>query len=86
MLHELLADAPTRSPSLGDFAESAASARIWLSAGAFITDEVLGCREGHKYRSIRDEPIPTLFNRRSGAITAAISITIESPDLSAHPS
>ena len=44
-------------------------------------DEVLACREGHEYRSIQEEAMQTLFNRRSGPIAAAIGITIESPDV-----
>lgn len=46
----------------------------------FVADEVLACREGTPYGSIRDEPMQALFNRRAGPIAAAIAITIEAPD------
>jgi hypothetical protein len=47
---------------------------------AFVADELLGCREGQVFESINDEAIQTLFNRRSGPISAAISITLEAPE------
>lgn len=45
----------------------------------FICDELLACREGDRFGSVGDAPIQQLFNRRSGAIAAAIAITIEAP-------
>jgi hypothetical protein len=47
---------------------------------AFVADELLGCREGHIFDSPEDAAIQTLFNRRSGPIAAAISITLEAPE------
>jgi hypothetical protein len=47
---------------------------------SFVADELLGCREGQVFESVNDEAIETLFNRRSGPIAAAISITLEAPE------
>jgi len=47
----------------------------------FVCDELLACREGDRFQSIGDDRIQALFNRRSGAIAAAIAITIEAPQV-----
>jgi hypothetical protein len=43
----------------------------------FVVDLFLGCREGTHFRSLTDQKMYNLFNRRSGPISAAIAITIE---------
>lgn len=45
----------------------------------FIADEFVGCREGNEYEE-DGTAIFNVFNRRSGAIAAAIAITLEAPD------
>ena len=45
----------------------------------FMAAELLGCREGALFESTSQPSIDALFNRRSGPIAAAISITIEAP-------
>ena len=45
----------------------------------FMAAELLGCREGARFESTSQPSIDALFNRRSGPIAAAISITIEAP-------
>lgn len=47
----------------------------------FIADLVLGCKEGHVagVNPMEDEALFTVFNRRSGPISAAIAITIDAP-------
>jgi hypothetical protein len=43
----------------------------------FIVDLFLGCREGTHFKSVNDQKMYNLFNRRSGPISSAIAITIE---------
>lgn len=51
---------------------------------SFMCDELLGCREGDQFLSIADDRIQRLFYRRTGAIAAAIAITIEAPAVAAR--
>jgi hypothetical protein len=47
----------------------------------FVADLVLGCKEGYLAGTspMDDEALFTVFNRRSGPISAAISISIDAP-------
>jgi hypothetical protein len=47
----------------------------------FVADLVLGCKEGYLAGTspMNDEALYTVFNRRSGPISAAISISIDAP-------
>jgi hypothetical protein len=47
----------------------------------FVADLVLGCKEGHLAGTIptQDAALYRVFNRRSGPISAAISVTIDAP-------
>lgn len=47
----------------------------------FIADLVLSCKEGHiaGVNPMSDEALYTVFNQRSGPISAAIAITIDAP-------
>jgi hypothetical protein len=47
----------------------------------FIADLVLSCKEGHVagVNPMTDEALYTVFNRRSGPVSAAIAITIDAP-------
>ncbi len=45
----------------------------------FAGDLFLSCREGSPFETIEDERIQNLFYRRTGAIAAAIAITVEKP-------
>lgn len=43
----------------------------------FMADMVMRCREGALFKDLREENIFALFNRRSGPIAAAFSVTVE---------
>ncbi len=45
----------------------------------FMADELVACREGYRYEE-NDNAIFNVFNRRSGAIAAAIALTLEAPE------
>jgi len=45
----------------------------------FIVDHFMQCEEGDAFQDLSDDQIFNLFNRRTGAIAAAISINIEAP-------
>lgn len=45
----------------------------------FIVDHFMHCKEGDTFQDLSDDRIYNLFNRRTGAIAAAISINIEAP-------
>jgi len=51
----------------------------------FVVDHVLMCREGRIIEPMDGEPLYNLFNRRSGPIAAAISITCDLPDEDSLP-
>ncbi len=77
VLHALLCE--DSSPKLVELEQlESLPARGWRLED-FICDELIGCREGDRFGSIREDRIEALFNRRSGAIAAAIAITIEAP-------
>jgi hypothetical protein len=59
---------PTRSDII--------SLRRWRLE-AFVTDELLRCREGYRARGPNDEGLFSVFNRRTGPIATAIAITID---------
>jgi hypothetical protein len=46
----------------------------------FIADRLMKCKDGHLFESSNEESIFNLFNRRSGPISAAFSVTIEQID------
>lgn len=85
MLHDVLKTSSAASPSVADLADLGELPAHGWRIEDFIADEVLSCRQGHVYGSIRDSEMVRLFNRRSGPIAAAIAITIESPDVAAAP-
>jgi hypothetical protein len=68
------------TPLLSDLADIAPLPAHGWRLEDFICDELLACREGDRFESIDDARIQQLFNRRSGAIAAAIAITIEAPN------
>jgi hypothetical protein len=45
----------------------------------FVADLLLQCKEGYVFKSITDEQVEALFNRRSGAIASAVAFSIEAP-------
>jgi hypothetical protein len=69
-----------RSPSLDDLAAAQVPDGYGWRLEAFISEELLSCREGNAFSSTSDDAIDGLFYRRSGAIAAAIGITIEGPE------
>jgi hypothetical protein len=59
-------------PSYSDFSRS----QTW-PLDQFVADELLRCREGYIAQGPQDDGLYRVFNRRSGPIAAAISITID---------
>jgi hypothetical protein len=43
----------------------------------FISNLMMKCKEGYLFSGLADQSIDSLFNRRSGPISAAISVTVE---------
>lgn len=79
-LHKLLKKDSASRPKLKDI-EGAPD--IPMSLGwpleTFIAEELLDCREGNVFSSVNEARIQNFFYRRTGAISSAIAITIESP-------
>lgn len=76
-VHGLLAErAPGHRPTYHELANECGAG--W-SLPEFIAEEFVGCREGNEYEE-GGSAIFNVFNRRSGAIAAAIAITLEAPD------
>jgi hypothetical protein len=73
-----------RSPRLNELIELDALPDHGWRLESFMCDELLGCREGDEFESIADDRIQRLFYRRTGAIAAAIAITIEAPAVTAR--
>jgi hypothetical protein len=67
-------------PSLANVAASGAPDTYGWRLEAFLADEFLSCQEGTVFGSINEDRIRALFNRRSGPIAAAISMTIDAPE------
>lgn len=82
-LHAVLTESATRHPSLGELEQLGAVPAFGWRLEDFMCDEVLACREGDQYQDLNDQRIQSLFFRRTGAIAAAIAITIESPTAAA---
>lgn len=63
------------------FSNSALATSAPWSLEYFVADLVLSCKEGHiaGVNPMTDEALFTVFNRRSGPISAAIAITIDAP-------
>lgn len=78
-----LAQAATQALRVHDLEDVGALPPFGWRLEDFVSDEVLACREGTEYGSVDDPPMQALFNRRSGAIAAAIAITIEAPGVAA---
>jgi hypothetical protein len=80
-LHALLESKPEHySPTLQDcLAVADVPGEPGWRLENFVADEWLGCREGNAFDSVRDVPIEGLFFRRTGAISAAISIRVQAP-------
>ncbi|MEO1585583.1 MAG: hypothetical protein AAFR96_13560 [Planctomycetota bacterium] len=70
----LQVSALSRSPSVSDFVAS----DQWRLEN-FVADELLACREGHRYERRDDPSIQNLFYRRNGPISAAVAISLEAP-------
>ncbi len=79
-IHALLSKGGGGSPSLEQLGALAGLPACGWRLEDFIAEEVLGCREGNQFEGLSDGRINALFYRRTGAIAAAIAITIEAPD------
>jgi hypothetical protein len=72
----LQARTPGHRPTYADLLNECGSG--W-TLPEFMADELVACREGYSYEE-SDNAIFNVFNRRSGAIAAAIAMTLEAPD------
>lgn len=82
-VHKLLeAAGDGHRPSLSDLASSGGEPHFhgW-PLEHFIADLFAGCLEGSVFESLADHRIQGLFYRRSGPISAAVSIVIEAPEV-----
>lgn len=70
---------PSKTPCLADLASLDGLPGYGWRLEQFVCDEVLSCREGDQFTRLEDDAVQSLFYRRSGPISAAISITIEAP-------
>lgn len=79
LLHVRLMSRSLTSPKLSDLENLNAIPMFGWRLEAFICEELLECREGDRFESISDDRIQDVFFRRTGAIAAAIVITVEAP-------
>jgi hypothetical protein len=79
LLHSRLASQSLQSPKLSDLANLDGLPTYGWRLEEFICEELLECREGDQFESINDNRIQAAFFRRTGAIAAAIAITVEAP-------
>jgi hypothetical protein len=72
-------DGKTKSyrPAFRDFREATPGHEHGWPLEYFMADLVMTCKEGRLFESLKNEDIYTLFNRRSGPMSAAIAVTIE---------
>ena len=83
-LHSALADEATGyHPSYADVASLSAPFKGLHRGGwaleHFVADELLRCQEGHIASGETDHVLEQLFYNRTGPISAAIAVTIETP-------
>jgi len=78
-VHAVLDRQDGATPRLRDVADLSPLPNYGWRLEEFVCDELLACREGDRFNSPDDSKIQRLFYRRTGAIAAAISITIEAP-------
>ena len=78
-IHTILKERPKNySPSVTDLAGGQTT--FGWSLDYFVAELLLGCKMGYVYEGIQDENIFNLFNRRTGAIAAALAIVIDQPE------
>jgi len=80
IVHAKLTEQDGATPKLSDFAKISPLPSYGWRLEEFVCDELLACREGDRFNSPDDYKIERLFYRRTGAIAAAIAVTIEAPD------
>jgi hypothetical protein len=78
-VHAMLDQQDGTTPRLGDFENVPPFPSFGWRLEEFVCDELLACREGNRFNSPDDPNIQRLFYRRTGAIAAAISVTVEAP-------
>jgi hypothetical protein len=81
-VHKVLSGNPEGfRPTLGDISRTGIGPDgLGWALEDFMADGFLGCTEGSSFESIGDDRIQSLFYRRTGPISSAISITIEGPE------
>jgi hypothetical protein len=74
-----------KAPAISDFKKALQKADLasrpygWRLE-YFVVDLVLSCREGRIWDDPNDNALMRIFHRKSGPISAAVSITIEVPE------
>jgi hypothetical protein len=80
-IHHLLGQHAARhKPSLAEIKAIGWNGEYGCPLEIFVTDFLLGCKEGAVFQNIGEERIQNLFYRRSGPISAAIAVWIEGPE------
>jgi hypothetical protein len=67
------------SPSVADFSRNASFDSGWRLEH-FVADLLVGCKEGYVHQDPYDNYVFDLFNRRRGAIAAAVAFSIHAPE------
>ena len=84
-IHSILKKrAKNYSPSIADLSNG--ERMFGWALEYFVADLLIQCKEGYIYEELHDENIVNLFNRRTGAIAAAIAVVIEPPLSERHTS
>jgi hypothetical protein len=83
-LREVLSSRPENYlPAYDELAGAAPAMRLPYKGNwrleDFAVDLLLGCHAGHVAKNPEDAGLDMIFNRRSGPISAAISITVDAP-------
>jgi hypothetical protein len=67
------------APSVLDLSSEATGSNFGWRLEYFVADLLIRCKEGYVFQDIGEEEIYSLFNRRSGAIAAAVGFSLEMP-------
>jgi hypothetical protein len=68
------------SPTVADLSNKKNEFDFGFRLETFVADLLIACKEGYAFNDLHDENIFALFNRRSGAIAAAVAFSIEAPE------
>ena len=68
------------TPRLTDLAGEGGALNYGWRLEYFVADLLLRCKEGYIFKTLQDENVFNLFNRRGGAISAAVALSLEQTD------